>query len=212
VPPVVSPGVPTELDVTLTDKLPGGGAVVDMPVQLQASTDGGKTYVNVGAPAASNGVGGVSFRPPVTATTTFRVALPRFKKFSPNVQTLGVVTVPRGIKGPPPSFVDKTAPAVTKATLSAKRLSFRIDEGGTVKATIKLRTTRRVNGRTRTTYVTVKRLTITTLNAGTVSRSFKTLKPGTYHVTLQATDRAGNAKTRTVTLIVKHPKKVKSTR
>ena len=39
-----------------------------------------------------------------------------------------------------------------------------------------------------------------------------TLEPGTYHVTLQATDKSGNAKTRTVTLIIKHPKKTKSTR
>jgi tungstate transport system substrate-binding protein len=214
VPPVVGYGGAAELDVTLTDKLPGGGPVVDMPVQLQASTDGGKTFNDVGGPSATNGVGGVSFRPAgLTTTTTYRVALPRFKKFSANVQTLGVVSVPVITKaGPPPVQPDKTPPVVTKATLSAKKLSFRIDEPGTVKATIKIRKTRTVNGRTRTTYVTVKRLTIYATKTGTFSRAFKTLKPGNYHVTLQATDKAGNTKTSTVTLIIKHPKKTKSTR
>jgi tungstate transport system substrate-binding protein len=215
VPPVVGYGGAAELDVTLTDKLPGGGPVVDLPVQLQASTDGGQTFNNVGGPSTTNGVGGVSFRPTglTAAATTYRVALPRYKKFSANVQTLGVVSVPQPVKGPPPpTNLDKTPPAVTKATLSAKKLSFRIDEAGTVKATIKIRKTRKVNGKTRTTYVTVKKLTIFATKAGTFSRAFRTLKPGTYHVTLQATDRSGNAKTRTATLIIKHPKKTKSTR
>ena len=106
---------------------------------------------------------------------------------------------------------DTTPPAVTKATLSAKKLTFRIDEPGTVKATIKIRRTRKVNGKTRTTYVTIKTLTISAVKAGTVSRTFKTLKPGAYHVTLKATDKAGNAKTRTVSLTIKHPKTTKKT-
>ena len=213
VPPVAAYGGAAALNVTLTDKLPGGGPVVDLPVQLQASVDGGKTYANVGAPAATNGVGGVSFRPAgITATTTYRVALPRLKKFSANVQTLGVVSVTQPTKAPPPNVVDKTAPLVTKATLSVKKLTFRIDEAGTVKATIKIRKTRKVNGKARTTYVTVKSLTIYAPKAGTVSRSFRTLKPGAYHVTLKATDKAGNAKTRTVSLTIKHPKKAKSSR
>jgi tungstate transport system substrate-binding protein len=200
-PTTVTAGTRIELNLTLTDKLPGGGAVSGMPVRLQASTDGGKTYTNVDAPSPTTGTGGVTFRPLVSATTTYRVALPRYAKFSPNVQTLGVVAVPAPPATPPAVTPrpDKTAPSVSKTRLSARKLSFTISEAGTIKATIKIR-----KGKS---YVRVKQLTLRATKAGTVVRAFKAIKAGTYHVTLTATDKAGNVRSRTVTLVIKAPKK-----
>lgn len=213
IPPIAAGGGPggatTTLALTFTDQLPGGGAVDGLPVQLQASTDGGRTYADAGPPVATDADGRVTFRPALTQTTAFRAVLPRYRKFSPFTTNVGIVAVtPASTQPPPPAkATDKTAPTISKAKLSAKRLSFSITEAGTVKATIKLRKTRRVDGRTRTTYVTVKRLTIATGKAGTTSRTFRALKAGTYHVTFAATDRAGNTRTRTVTLVIKATKK-----
>ncbi|HEY6759309.1 MAG TPA: substrate-binding domain-containing protein [Baekduia sp.] len=209
VPTTVTAGQPATLNVTLTDRLPGGDAIYGIAVQLQASTDGGNTFNNVGGPQRTNQSGVASFAPVVASTTTFRVTTARQFKWSPMAQTIGVVAATPAPIVPPK---DKTPPTVSKATLSAKKLSLTISEAGKVKATFKIRKTRKVNGKTRTTYVSVKSVTLFAKKAGRISRTFAALKPGTYHVTLTATDKAGNVKTRTVTLVVKAPAKKKTTK
>jgi tungstate transport system substrate-binding protein len=206
VPTTVTAGQSAPINVTMTDRLPGGGAIYGIAVQLQASTDGGNTFNNVGAPQATNQSGVASFAPVVGSTTTFRVTTTRQFKWSPAAQTIGVVAATTPVVPPK----DKTPPTASKATLTAKKLSLTISEAGKVKATFKIRKTRKVNGKTRTTYVSVKSITLFAKKAGRISHTFAALKPGTYHVTLQATDRAGNVKTRTVTLVVKAPAKKKT--
>jgi tungstate transport system substrate-binding protein len=200
-------GQPVRLELQLSNRLPGGGGgIAGLPVQLQASTDG-TTFANVGAPVATDSQGSVTFAPVLGATTTYRVSLPRFRQFSPNVQTIGVVTgiappTPPGGR-PAPLTPDTTAPTVRTASLSARRLTVRVSEAATIKATFRRRTTTRVKGRTRTSYRTVRTLTLKATKAGTVSRTFKALAAGTYRVTLVATDAVGNRKQRTVPLKVK---------
>ncbi len=209
-PPTVGvTGSAVPLDLTFSSRLPGGGVIGGLPVQLQQSLDG-TTFTNVGAPVGTDAAGRVSLRPVLSATTTYRVVLPRYRQFSPSVQTLGVVAA-TAAPTPPATPKDTTRPSVSKATLSARRLSLRISEAGSVKATFKLRVVRRTRaGRRRTEYRVIKSVTLRATRAGSASRVFKALAPGTYHVVLRASDRAGNVKTRTVTLRVKAPKQTPS--
>ncbi len=84
-PPTVGvPGSAVTLDLTFTDKLPGGGAIAGLPVQLQQSSDG-RRFSDVGTPVATDASGRVSLRPVLGGTTTYRVSLSRYRQFSPNV-------------------------------------------------------------------------------------------------------------------------------
>lgn len=223
-PPSVASGASVPLTVTLSDRLPGGGVIDGLPVQLQASTDGGTTFSDVGAPVATDAAGKASFSPAPTATTTYRVSLPRYRKFSPSSSTLGVVAVVAPTPDPgtssgggsPSAAKDVLAPTVTKATLSARRFSIVVSEAGTVKVSIRRRTTRTVkrNGRTRriTTVKRVKSLTLVAGGAGRVSRSFAALAPGSYELVVQVRDQAGNTRTRTIRLAIRGAKTARAIR
>jgi hypothetical protein len=208
--PSIAAGQVARLDVTMTDRLPGGGPVNALFVQLQGSTDG-RTFGDVGAPQATNLAGGVTFFPRVDATTTYRVTTPRTGKFSPSASTLGVIAAVS--TGGPATTVakDTTPPALSRVRLSARALSLVSSEAATIKATIKIRKTKKVGGKTKTTYVTVKSVTLYAAKAGTrVSHAFKALKPGTYQITLAATDRSGNRKTTKVSGLLKATTKAKA--
>lgn len=210
-PPTVGvQGTAVPLALTVSDKLPGGGAVAGIPVQLQQSV-AGAPFTDVGAPVGTDAAGKVGFLPTLGATTTYRVSLPRYLKFSPNVQTLGVVAAtppavaptPPVLPGPKPPSADKKKPRSTKVKLTAKRLSVVVSERATIKVTITKKTTRRKGSKRITRYVTVKRLTLRAKRSGRTGRSFKRLSAGTYRITLRTTDAAGNVQTRKLTFKVK---------
>jgi ABC-type tungstate transport system permease subunit len=209
--PSIAAGQVARLDVTMDDRLPGGGPVNGLFVQLQGSTDGGRTYTNIGVPQATNLAGGTTFYPRVDTTTTYRVTTTRTGKFSPSASTLGVIAaVATG--GPVVTVAkDTTPPKLSNVKFAARSLSLVSSEAATIKATIKVRKTRKAGGRTRTTYVTVKALTLYAAKAGTrASHAFTALKAGTYQITLAATDRAGNRKTTKVAGILKATTKAKA--
>jgi len=91
--------------------------VAGLPVQLQASTDGGKTYATRRT-RADGADGKVAFAPVVGATTDFASA-PALHALQPDVQDARVVdgAGPARVR-PAPPVVDKTAPAVSKVRLS----------------------------------------------------------------------------------------------
>jgi hypothetical protein len=88
-----------------------------------------------------------------------------------------------GGTSPPPASADTTAPALTNVKLGNGRVRFALSEAAKVTVTI---TKRRGSKHRR-----VRRFTVTG-KAGANSAHFKKLRPGTYRVTLRATDAAGN--------------------
>lgn len=232
-PPATTAGSPVTVALTLRNRQPGAPAVNGQPVQLQASTDAGASWTNVGGPQPTDAAGRVRFETTVTATTRYRVALGRFQatiwnSFSPNVQEIGIVSVvapdagpapqpgptpapvpaPAPAPGPRPAAPDRAAPKVTKLGLSARRLTLRIGEAGSVRVTIARRTVTTVRraGKTvrKTSYRTVATVRGSAKRAGTLKLSWKRALPrGSYRVSVRAVDAAGNARTRQQRLTIK---------
>lgn len=181
------------MTVTVTNRLPGEGVVPGIPLQLQRSTNGGKTFTDVGAPVTTDAAGRASFTPKLLKTTTFRVRMDRYRQFSPSTSTLGVVA--------------DLAPQVTKIRLTAKRLALTVNEAATVRVAVSRRTTRtvRVKGKKRTVVVLkrVKNIRAVATRPGQVARSVGALRPGVYQLTVRADDVAGNVTKRVVRLTVR---------
>jgi tungstate transport system substrate-binding protein len=96
--PTATAGAPVPLTLAFANKQPGTPTIVGMPVQLQQSTDAGKTWSDVGAPQATDADGHVSFAPTIARTTRYRVSLPLFQAtdwnmLSPSTHELGTVSV-----------------------------------------------------------------------------------------------------------------------
>ena len=142
-------------------------------------------FANVGSAGATDSAGNWGFGATVNATTTYRVSLPRYHQFAHRL-VLGVVT-----------GIDKTPASVSKAKLTAKKLTFTITEPGTIKVTLKLRGHHKSHGKTVATYKKVKAFTIKATKAGVVSTPLKTLKAGAYKVTRYHVDLSNNVKSRT---------------
>ncbi|MEA2264989.1 MAG: tungstate transport system substrate-binding protein [Solirubrobacteraceae bacterium] len=202
-PPTALAGSALTIQATLTNKLPGSPPINGMPVQLQQSTDGGRTYANLGAPVNTNAAGALALTTTLAGTTSFRLSTPRFQTLSPDTQDLGVVSVaPPTVTTPPvttPTPKDKTPPRITATTLTARTFSFTISEAGAVRVTIARRITTHVRKGTRVTYKTVRTFTFKVGKPGRLTGTSKQRLPaGTYRVTVRATDLAGNLSTRTV--------------
>ncbi|HZV73053.1 MAG TPA: substrate-binding domain-containing protein [Conexibacter sp.] len=203
-----SAGAHVTLSLRLANRQPGAPVVNGMPVQLQQSTDGGRSWADAGGPQTTDASGAVTFTPTIASTTTYRVSLGRFQAtswnaFSPSTQDLGVVSV---VAPPAPrSLVDHTKPTVRRLALTRTRLTLTISEPGTVKATIAKRTVRHVrrHGRLRfvVTFRTVRSATRRAAKAGVVTLQWQRKLPaGTYRVTLRATDLDGNVRVERVAL------------
>jgi hypothetical protein len=93
---------------------------------------------------------------------------------------------------------DRTAPRVAGVSLTAKRLDFRLSEGARVAATIQKRVVRRVRRGKRvrkvTTWSVVRRVRASATGKATlrIPLNGRRLGRGSYRVTVQATDPAGN--------------------
>ncbi|MDQ8043928.1 MAG: substrate-binding domain-containing protein [Solirubrobacteraceae bacterium] len=215
VPTTAYNGSVVPLSATFTDKLPGGAAVAGLPAQLQASTDGGATFTNLGTPVPTDAHGAVAFTALVSSTTTYRVSLPRYQKFSPFTQDLGVVAgvpvvTPTPIATPTP---DKTAPTVSRAAFSTKSLSLTVSEKSTITVVVakKVVTKKKGSKKSTTSYKTAKTIKLSASAAGVVKTTFKTLKPATYRLTITTTDAAGNVKKQVVSVVLKAKKSVTKT-
>lgn len=195
-PTTAAAGSAVGLAVNLRDRLPGGTTVSGQPVTLQGSTDG-TTFTDL-ASATTNPAGDVFFSPAIASTTSYRIVLPKYQKYSPSVQALGVVAVP--VATPPGGTTtttppaDKKAPRATSVKLTGKRLSLKASEAGSYRVTVARKVVERVKGRTRTSYKTVRTVTLKATKAQTVSKALK-LKAGSYRLTIKATDRSGNTST-----------------
>ena len=62
-------------------------------LQLQASTDGQKSWAAVGTPVAADATGKATFRPTITATSAYRVTWQRYRQLSPSSSLVGSVFV-----------------------------------------------------------------------------------------------------------------------
>lgn len=198
-----SAGAHVALSLQLANRQPGAPAVNGMPVQLQQSTDGGRTWADAGGPQATDASGGVAFSPTIARTTSYRVSLVRFQAtswnaFSPTTQELGVVSVAVP-PAPRPIVRDLTKPTLRRLALRPRSLTVAISEPGTVRATIAKRTVRHVrrNGHRRTvvTFRVARTLTQRASKAGAVTLSWsRKLPAGRYRITLRATDLRGNVR------------------
>jgi tungstate transport system substrate-binding protein len=200
-PATTSAGSRVTFDLALANRQPGTPAVSAMPIQLQASNDGGTTWKDVGAPRPTDASGDVRFTPTIARTTAYRVSWPSFQAtswnaFSPGTQQLGVVSVP---VPPPPVKLDRTAPTLRALVLARGGLTVGMGEPGTLTATVAKRTARRVrsHGRTRTvvTYRRARTASLRVTKAGRVSLHWsRALPAGVYRVALRATDAARNVR------------------
>ncbi len=225
-PATTAAGSTLTLAVSLANLIPGQLPPVAMPVQLQASTDGGTTWANVGLPLNTDASGNVTFTPTIAATTAYRVSTGDFQattwsEFSAGTASLGAVTVPPiAVPTPlptPPAAKDTVAPKVTKTVLDPRKVLLTINERSTVRVTVKLRVARTVkrkgHKRTVVTYRTVRSRTGKLTKAGTLTLKWpKALAAGTYHVDVRTTDAAHNTRVQTVTLKIKAAKKKTTTR
>ncbi len=194
-------GAHLTLSLAFANRMPGAPAVSGMPVQLQISHDGGAHWGNSGVPQRTDATGDVTLGATIARTTAFRVSLPLFQAtswnaFSPSTQDVGVVTV---AATPAPRRFDRTAPRVSHVALTRRELTLRIDEPGTVRATISKRIVRRVrsHGRLRTvvTYRLARIVSVRVTRAGTVTlRWSRALGAGNYRIGLRATDTAHNVR------------------
>lgn len=197
-PATAGAGTTITLGVNVDNRLPGGGAVAGIPVQLQQSTDGGATWTDVEHPKPADDVGHVVFSAPVTASARYAVTTQRYRDLSPAGAALGAVVVPPAT-GPKPE--GSGGPVLSRVRLQRRALTLTISEPARVRATIERRTTRRVKGRTRTRYVAVKHVTAPATRAGRVTLRWKHAIPrGLYRVKLTAKDRSGAVGTGTLGL------------
>lgn len=195
-------GTRLSLSLHLANAVPGTPAVDGLPVQLQQSTDGGRTWTDAGAAVPTDASGDVTLTPTIAATTSYRLSLPlhratSWNAFSPSTQDLGVVSV--AAAPPPPRRLDRSAPRASRVGLSPRKLTLRLDETGSVRATIAKRTVRRArrNGRLRTvvTFRVVRSASARATSAGTVTLAWRrALPPGRYRIGLRTRDAAGNTR------------------
>ncbi|HYV15391.1 MAG TPA: substrate-binding domain-containing protein [Conexibacter sp.] len=199
--PTATAGAKLTLSLVLANRQPGAPPVAGMPVQLQQSTNGGTTWTDTGPSRLTDASGEVTLTPTIARTTAYRVSLPRFQTtswnaFSPSTQELGVVSV---AAAPPPTKLDRVAPNLSRLALKRTLLTLRITEPGTLEATIAKRIVRRVRRHghvhTRVTLRTARTVTLTVTHKGLVTLRWKRpLPPGTYRITLRATDAVGNVR------------------
>lgn len=199
--PTAAAGGVVTFRLNLANKQPGTPAVNGMPVQLQQSTDSGRTWTDVGTAQPTDGNGNLTLKATIARTTAYRLSLGRFQAtswnaFSPNTQDLGVVTV---ATPPAPRPLDRAAPRLHDLKLGRKAITVKVNEAGTVRATISKRVVKHVRrGRhlrkvvvfhkVRTAHARVGR-------AGTVTlRWSRALPAGTYRVGLRATDLRHNSR------------------
>jgi tungstate transport system substrate-binding protein len=203
-PATAAAGATVTFDLTLANRQPGTPAVSGMPLQLQASNDGGATWKDVGVARPTDATGDVRFTPTIARTTAYRVSWPLFQAtswnaFSPGTRQLGVVSVP---VAPPPVKLDRTAPRLHALLLARGGLTVDMSEPGTLRATVARRLVRRVrvHGHVRTVvrYRAARSAAVRVAKAGRVSvRWSRALPAGTYRVTLRASDAARNVRVAT---------------
>ncbi|MFT4034303.1 MAG: substrate-binding domain-containing protein [Patulibacter sp.] len=197
-------GTPLALTLTATDRLPGGGAVANLPVQLEASTDGGNSWAAIGEPAITDSAGTATVSASLSATAALRVSWPRTGKFSPSVAALGAVSMPASstLTPTPTPAADTTKPRITKLRLTRTRVSMRLSEGATVRVTVQRQRTITVNGTRRHRYTTIAKRTKTATKSGTIKQAIPRLRAGRYKITVRATDAAGNETTRATRITI----------
>lgn len=197
-PATVVAGTPLTISGTIANALQGGRAVAQMPLRLQASTDGGQIWADI-ASSVTDAAGKFTLTTSPTESATYRLALPQFSAtgysdFTENKQVLGPVSVtpavaPTATASPtvtPPA--DTTAPRVSAVKLTRKKLSLSVDEAADVRVVI-----RRKNRKGK--FATVRTLTLSTSKAGVVRKAIKKLGPGRYRLAIRAEDGAGNSRT-----------------
>lgn len=216
IPTTADAGATITFVLHLANRQPGAPLVSGMPVQLQQSTDGGQTYVNVGAASPTNADGNVAFVPVIHSTTRYRVSLGLFQgtswnAFSPNTQDLGVVSVAAPPAPTPVTPVDKGKPKVSKLVHTGSRFGLTVSEAAKITFSVRKRVVLRVRrGKRTATVVTFRQArhgTLRAKKAGRVSLTYtKPLGSGTYRLSVVVTDTAGNTTRKTVGFKVK-PKK-----
>ena len=172
---------------TAANRLPGAPAVSGMPVRVQWSSNGGKTWKNAGPAVKTTAAGSFTSSIRMVRTATFRLSTPAFATSSYNGLSAGTQALSK--------VSDKTKPRISQIRLSPHELKLKVSEAAIVKVAVERVVTR---GRRVERYVAVWRTTFKPKKARTVAERLKQgLAGGHVRIVVRARDASGN--TRTVT-------------
>lgn len=197
-PAVVAPGATVTITGTVTNLLPGGGPDVGQPVQLEQSTDGGKTYSRNAAPVQTDSNGHFSTSLPIYQRSQLRLSLDdhaatAYNQFTATTVDVGTVdttpaVTPTPTATPTPSVTatpDTKKPGVSNISLTRKKLSLRLSEAADFTVTIQRKGKKGA-------FRKVAAVSGATTRAATISKRHKALKGGRYRLKIIVTDTAGN--------------------
>ena len=171
-------GARLRVNLNVLNRLPGAPVVSGMTVRLQASTNGGKSYRNVGRSKKTGADGHVLLRPRISSDTRYRLKTSSFAALGYTGFTAGTTDV---------GVIATGAPRLSRVRLRHTSLKLRTTERGTFRA--------KIARRTASGLVTVKQARKRKNGAGKVSFRFGDIGAGTFRITLKARDREGNKRT-----------------